>query len=1038
MINLPETNKPLYTPLPPSGNSGNGNNMSSFPPKPPVPPSPLPPLPPKSAATASTVNTIAFANAKPPKSQVSSALLKDLFVLLIGVVAVGSFGYFAFTRLNIGKFNFPKVDLLALLPKFSSGKKTEESKVIVKEEPATVATSDTVKSGFENVDTGTKTDTKKVLKPTTTPLPSTFELPTTTTYSSVDMSRFVKNSGGVRQQVKSPLEINYSQNNLTPLIVSTGRVGGPVSSHLLKLRNYSKNPDDVDVFTISKNGDVVAKGDLKVNGSSDLDDVSIDGKLELNGNFYTSLNIGSVPFVGTDGLLTQDNANFYWDDTNNRLGIGTTAPGALLDIRDGSENAFRITSTQVGGISYGLRVATDIFEIFRPNTAIDLAIRNGNVGIGTTAPAFLLDVNGTSNVSGNATFDTNTLFVNAATNRVGVGTTAPGYTLDVVGTLNASGATTLGSSLVVTGLATFNGGATVGVGQTVTINGDAFIDLTGTNLSVASGALGTVANPVFSTSVSTPTLTTASGDLTIDPTGNLIVVGSGATSATASLAVRNSAGTSILYARNDGNVGIGTTAPASLLDVNGAAQLAGNLIQTNTTVVSGSLIAAPATGTCASQTNTTTQAILQTSTAVTSSHIFYNSTRARHSRITSVATCTDGSSLVYQIMTLTDAITGNAATDSAVVYNPVGNLGNTSSGFFNNAYAINYLGITSTLTGGFDLAEQYLTDDESIEAGDVVSINKNSTEKISKSAKEYDNKVIGIITTSPGISLGGETTGTWRKVALVGRVPVKVTTMNGEIKVGDALTTSPIAGVAMKADKEGAIIGKAMQGYDSDDKEKIGTITVFVNTSWNSPKLYEKTAKDTQDRLDDISGQIADLNSLVNQSSPAATTSLLGQMQTLYDNFMALVGTLGMSTADGKLSVNSDLNVLGSVTAKDLILTGDISAGLVNISSTGSVVAKGIVKADSFATNGVVLGLDSSDGKGNAGKATSGTIIIKAGLKTFEISFDSGVLSDKSLMLVTAERAEAIGAKRSGDNVFEVLLKDALTEDLTVSWWVVN
>ena len=41
---------------------------------------------------------------------------------------------------------------------------------------------------------------------------------------------------------------------------------------------------------------------------------------------------GSVPFVGAGGTLTEDNSNLFWDDTNNRLGIGTTAPAVPLDV----------------------------------------------------------------------------------------------------------------------------------------------------------------------------------------------------------------------------------------------------------------------------------------------------------------------------------------------------------------------------------------------------------------------------------------------------------------------------------------------------------------------------------------------------------------------------------------------------------------------------------------------------------------------------------------------------------------------------------
>lgn len=41
---------------------------------------------------------------------------------------------------------------------------------------------------------------------------------------------------------------------------------------------------------------------------------------------------GSVLFVGASKVLSQDNANFFWDDTNNRLGIGTSAPAQKIHV----------------------------------------------------------------------------------------------------------------------------------------------------------------------------------------------------------------------------------------------------------------------------------------------------------------------------------------------------------------------------------------------------------------------------------------------------------------------------------------------------------------------------------------------------------------------------------------------------------------------------------------------------------------------------------------------------------------------------------
>jgi hypothetical protein len=46
--------------------------------------------------------------------------------------------------------------------------------------------------------------------------------------------------------------------------------------------------------------------------------------------------IGSVLFAGTGGLIQQDNANLFFDDTNNRLGVGTAAPARSLDINGSS------------------------------------------------------------------------------------------------------------------------------------------------------------------------------------------------------------------------------------------------------------------------------------------------------------------------------------------------------------------------------------------------------------------------------------------------------------------------------------------------------------------------------------------------------------------------------------------------------------------------------------------------------------------------------------------------------------------------------
>ena len=45
---------------------------------------------------------------------------------------------------------------------------------------------------------------------------------------------------------------------------------------------------------------------------------------------------GSVLFLGTSGVLAQDNSNLFWDDANNRLGIGHTSPAGQVSAKAAS------------------------------------------------------------------------------------------------------------------------------------------------------------------------------------------------------------------------------------------------------------------------------------------------------------------------------------------------------------------------------------------------------------------------------------------------------------------------------------------------------------------------------------------------------------------------------------------------------------------------------------------------------------------------------------------------------------------------------
>jgi hypothetical protein len=118
----------------------------------------------------------------------------------------------------------------------------------------------------------------------------------------------------------------------------------------------------------------------------------------------------SPQVAGSDGQIQYNNggveggaSQFYYDDINHRVGIGTTSPVSTLDVRGA------ILLQRDGGNQFGLKTSSQRWDFDVDTGANDsLRIRNmtsasvpliittsGNVGIGTTNPNYRLCVNGT-------------------------------------------------------------------------------------------------------------------------------------------------------------------------------------------------------------------------------------------------------------------------------------------------------------------------------------------------------------------------------------------------------------------------------------------------------------------------------------------------------------------------------------------------------------------------------------------------------------------------------------------------------------------
>ena len=200
-----------------------------------------------------------------------------------------------------------------------------------------------------------------------------------------------------------------------------------------------------------------------------------------------------------------------------------------------------------------------------------------------------------------------------------------------------------------------------------------------------------------------------------------------------------------------------------------------------------------------------------------------------------------------------------------------------------------------TRNGSYDVAEDYPTRDNSLEAGDVVAIDPNERGFVKKTSEAYDHDVLGVFSSNPALRLTQADAlingGTAVPIALAGRVPVKVSTESGEIKPGDYLTPSSTAGVAMKASKSSVVFAQAMEGYSG---EGVGKVLSYIKSM-----TYE--------------GSIADNFANLDTNAPNFAVNVLDRLKT-------------QNTTDGKSSVITDRLIAGLE-----VITPKISAEKVNL-----------------------------------------------------------------------------------------------------------
>jgi hypothetical protein len=471
----------------------------------------------------------------------------------------------------------------------------------------------------------------------------------------------------------------------------------------------------------------------------------------------------------------------------------------------------------------------------------DTLVVDGNVGIGTTTPSAKLQVLGSDSLStsfaANISGATGTGLVVTNEGNVGIGTTGPGHKLHVNGDIGLTGynwnITTAGDQNW--GFRVKNPAA-----------GTYYTDVTGAFSVQSTGGFRVVDK--YGATENIWLIVNQAGNVgigTTTPSAKLQVLGSDSLSTSFAANISGATGTGLVVT-NNGNIGIGTTGPSAKLQVLGSDSLSTSFAAN----ISG------ATGTGLVVTNegnigigtTGPLAGLDVQNGITAST---GSAKGVNFEQTLTASANDDVLTALHIKpTFTDGVYTGVSHNGLIVEGGNVGIGDTTPSYkltvdwngdgTNVAYVNNSNAWTS---GSADYAEYFYTKDTNLTSGESVCIDVERENAVQRCQRDGDSNIMGIVSTTPAF-LGNAPAEERREdnknyviVGMLGQVPAKVTSENGNIHPGDSLTASSIPGVLRKANSGESTVGVALESTSSVDR--FATIQVMISRKNKSLSVSE-------------------------------------------------------------------------------------------------------------------------------------------------------------------------------------------------------
>jgi hypothetical protein len=135
------------------------------------------------------------------------------------------------------------------------------------------------------------------------------------------------------------------------------------------------------------------------------------------------------------------------------------------------------------------------------------------------------------------------------------------------------------------------------------------------------------------------------------------------------------------------------------------------------------------------------------------------------------------------------------------------------------ALAFLFVVLMSSLSvqGASSIAQSFKTQDKGVVSGALVSLKPKTANTVELSTSANIDRLLGVVGENSLIELS-DGSGTLQ-VTTSGQAATLVSDINGDVKTGDKITASPIAGVGMKALTSTLVIGTAQANLSSVDTE---------------------------------------------------------------------------------------------------------------------------------------------------------------------------------------------------------------------------